>query len=330
MNPKISIIIPAYNIEKYISATLDSVLNQTYDNLEIIIVDDGSKDNTGEVIDNYAKIDSRIKVIHKENGGVTSARLRGVSESTGEWVGFVDGDDYIEPQMYSRLMENAKKYGADISHCGYQMVFPGRVDYYHDTGELILQDKRKGLADLICGTKIEPGLCNKLYRKNLFQNLSMDTTIRINEDLLMNYWLFKSAECSVFEDVCPYHYMLRQGSAATSVINEHKLWDPYHVSEIIYNDSEDAIKPFAYRKLVRLLINGATMDPKRSPELIAPYRSHTGKELKKQLKFIVKTDWCGTKLKAMALWAAIWPWSYRFIHRVYSKVRGTDKKYELK
>ena len=115
MDNKISIIIPAYNIEQYIGATLDSVLAQSYSNLEVIVVDDGSRDGTGNVIDRYAQKDHRIIAIHKENGGVTSARLRGVAEASGEWIGFVDGDDYIEPQMYERLLENALKYNADIS-----------------------------------------------------------------------------------------------------------------------------------------------------------------------------------------------------------------------
>ena len=130
MNNKISIIIPAYNIEKYLSATLDSVLVQTYKNIEVIVVDDGSQDRTAAVIDDYAKRDSRIIAIHKENGGVTSARLRGLAESTGEWIGFVDGDDLVEPQMFARLLDNALANNADIAHCGYQMVFPdGHVDY---------------------------------------------------------------------------------------------------------------------------------------------------------------------------------------------------------
>ena len=172
MDNKISIVIPAYNIENYLGTTLDSVLAQTYSNIEIIVVNDGSKDGTGAVIDSYAAREKRIKAIHKENGGVTSARLRGVQEASGEWIGFVDGDDGIEPDMYERLLENALKYGADISHCGYQMVFPnGRVDYYYNTGRLVQQDKITGLSELLSGAMIEPGLCNKLFHKHLFHGL---------------------------------------------------------------------------------------------------------------------------------------------------------------
>ena len=137
MDNKISIIVPAYNIETYLARTLDSILAQTYPNIEVIVVNDGSKDGTGAVLDRFATQDPRIRAIHKENGGVTSARLRGLAEATGEWIGFVDGDDLIEPDMYARLLENALKYDADISHCGYRMVFPSRVDYYYNTGKLL-------------------------------------------------------------------------------------------------------------------------------------------------------------------------------------------------
>ena len=118
MNGKLSVIVPAYNNALWLPRCLDSILSQTYSDLEVLVVDDGSKDNTPEVLREYEARDSRIRGIRKENGGVTSARLRGLAEATGDWIGFVDADDEIEPQMYGRLMENARKYHADISHCG--------------------------------------------------------------------------------------------------------------------------------------------------------------------------------------------------------------------
>ena len=239
MNGKISAIIPAYNIQEYLGPTLDSVLAQTYENLEIIVVNDGSRDDTGAVADAYAAKDSRIRVIHKENGGVTSARLRGVSEATGDFIGFVDGDDFIEPHMYALLMGNMQAYGADISHCGYQMVFPSRVDYYYNTGRVVSQEGEQGCTDLLNGRFVEPGLGNKLYRRELFAGLAdwMDTSIHINEDLLMNFYLFRQVKKAVFEDVCPYHYVLRKGSATTSRLNEHKLYDPVRVMHILLEET---------------------------------------------------------------------------------------------
>lgn len=233
---KISVIIPAYNIAPWLARCLNSLLNQTYNNLEIIVVNDGSKDDTAAVLDKYAEIFSNIKAIHKENGGVTSARLRGVAEATGQWLGFIDGDDIIEPDMYARLLENAHAHDADISHCGHRVLFPdGRVGYVHNTGEVRYQDNLTGLKDLLDGGLIESGLCTKLYKKELFDGLDawMDRSIKNNEDLLMNYYLFERADAAVFEDFCPYHYILRHGSASYRVFHEHSLFDPIRVRQII-------------------------------------------------------------------------------------------------
>ena len=172
MRDKISIVVPVFNIEGYVERCLQSLLRQTYANLEILTIDDGSTDRSGEIIDRLAETDSRIKVIHKENGGVTSARMTGIETATGEWIGFVDGDDEVESDMFAHLLYNAITYDSDISHCGYQMLFPdGHVDYYYNTGYLAQQDKITALQELLSGSRIEPGLCNKLFRKTLFQSL---------------------------------------------------------------------------------------------------------------------------------------------------------------
>ena len=334
MDAKISVIIPACNIQAYLGPTLDSVLAQTYKNLEILVINDGSKDDTGAVADTYAATDSRIRVIHKENGGVTSARLRGVAEATGAFIGFVDGDDFLEPQMYARLMENLQAYDADISHCGYQMVFPSRVDYYYNTGRLVSQEGDQGCADLLSGSFVEPGLVNKLYRRELFDGLTewMDTSIRINEDLLMNFYLFRRAKKSVFEDVCPYHYVLRKGSAATSRLNEHKLKDPLKVLHLLMQETKAAPEwqSILQRRLVYQLINTATMALGDQAELIAPVRREARKALRQRIRHVLRSNTFGIKMKILALWAAVWPWSYCMVHKLYARIRGTDKKYEVK
>lgn len=334
MDALISVVIPAYNIENYIAATLDSVLAQTYRNLQIIVVDDGSKDGTGAVLDEYAKQDSRLKVIHKENGGVTSARLRGIAEAKGKYIGFVDGDDYIEPKMYERLMENMKVHGAEISHCGYQMVFPsGKIDFYYNTGKLVIQEKAQGCTDLLDGGFVEPGLVNKLYRRELFEGLAdwIDPTIRINEDLLMNFYLFRGAKMSVFEDICPYYYVLRKGSAATSRVNEHKLRDPIRVQHLLYRETSEMPEwnRIVERRLMYQLVSNATMGLGDQKEMIKPFRKEARKELRQRLWKTLKGNACGSKLKLMVLWAAIWPGSYYGVHRLYAKITGVDKKFAV-
>ena len=257
----VSIIVPAYNIDNYISRCLDSLLNQEYQKLEIIVVDDGSTDDTGKIIDQYAAIDPRIVPIHKENGGVSSARLAGILRATGTYIGFVDGDDYVEPGMYKHLLANAIKYQADISHCGYKMVFPnGRIDYYYNTGRKGVQDNLEGLGDLLKGERIEPGLVNKIYKKSIVTDMlcagEMNISVKTNEDLLMNYYLFKRADASFFEDFCPYHYILRNASAATSKVNRNKILDPVIVRKTIKDDtdSESTLYPIITNSYLRALI----------------------------------------------------------------------------
>ena len=331
MNDKISVIVPAYNNEKELPRMLDSILAQTHGNIEVIVVNDGSTDGTGEVIDRYAATDNRIKAVHKENGGVTSARLRGVEEVTGDWIGFVDGDDYIEPDMYERLLINALEHGADISHCGYQMVFPSRVDYYYNTGRLVVQEQENGLRDLIEGRFVEPGVYTKLYRRELFGGLpaKMNTAIKINEDFLMNYWLFKEANKAVFEDVCPYHYILRPGSAATSRLNVYKLRDPLQVSKAIYADAEENIRPYVLARITRQLIGGSVISVDEQPELVRPYRKECRRELRRRLPGILACAVVSRKLKLMALFTAVWPAGYGLVHKMYEKISGISRKYEI-
>lgn len=335
-NILISVVVPAYNIEAYIGRCLESILNQEHANLEIIVVNDGSKDNTGTIIDQYAQQDCRIIPIHKENGGVTSARLTGIRRAQGSYIGFVDGDDYIEPQMYSGLLKNAMEYQADISHCGYQMVFPSRIDYYYNTGRLIEQDNFTGLKDLMTGDFVEPGLWNKLYRKELFRDLLqknlLPESIKINEDVLMNYWLFKESECSIYEDFCPYHYILRKGSAATSRVNEHKLKDPIRVTQIILEDSKNVpeINHIVVKRLATQYIGGLTIESGNQCELIISFQKEIGKELRRLSFQILKNDKISVLFKMKTLWAGYAPLSYRWIHRFYSKITGIDKKYEIK
>ena len=254
---KITVVVPAYNTAPWLSRSLDSLLAQTYENMEIIVVNDGSCDDTKAVLDDYAARYDRIKAIHKENGGVTSARLRGVAEASGDWIGFMDGDDIIAPDMYSHLMENARTYGADISHCGHQVHFlDGRISYVHNSGTLRQQDNLTGVRDLLDGGLIESSLCTKLFRQELFEGLAefMDPSIKINEDYLMNYYLFSRAKQSVFEDFCPYCYLLRQGSASYKVLHEHSIFDPIRVRKIILDHCVPEIENDAKTAQLRNLL----------------------------------------------------------------------------
>ncbi len=206
----ISVIVPAYNVAPWLSQCLDSILNQHHRRLEVLVIDDGSTDETFQLAQAYAAKDPRVTVLHQPNLGLAAARDAGISRAKGAYIGFVDGDDTISPDMYARLLRNALQYGADISHCGIRFCFPdGRQESHYGTGALLVQDRFSGLQALLRGTDMEPSLCNKLYRAPLLPESCLDPAIFTNEDLLRNFVLFSRAQVSVYEDFCGYEYRQR-------------------------------------------------------------------------------------------------------------------------
>lgn len=323
---KISVIVPIYNIEKFLPRCLDSILSQTYRNLEIILVDDGSKDCSGEIADQYAKKDSRIKVIHQVNSGVSVARNRGLDQATGDYIGFVDGDDYVEPDMYETLMQIINEHHVDIAHCGYQMVYPSRVDYYYNSGEKIKLSHDEGLLELLKGTKVEPGLWNKLYKAELFKQIRLPVGVTETEDLLCNFEVFLLADTSFFYDVSKYHYMLRSGSATSGILTEKKRRDRYFVvSSILKNSKRNSLYyAAAYERFLRILIENATQI--RYQEL----RDESISELRNEVIKTISFKELGIKIKGMVFIVSYFPKLYRWIHFIYSKVTRKTKKYDIK
>ena len=331
---KISIIVPAYNLEDYIEKSLMSIMNQTYRNLEIIVVNDGSRDNTGKIIDELATKDSRIIPIHQENKGVFFTRLVGIKNATGEWIGFVDGDDLIESNMYEILARNAMGNNVEISHCGYKMIYPDRIEYYHNTGQKKLQNNFEGIKDLMSGEFVEPGLWNKIYKKDLFDSLFANPVfnekISFNEDLLMNYYLFKKAKVSIFYDKCLYNYVLRSSSATKSSINIARLRDPLKVIQIIKSDYDknDEIKKIINERYIRQFISIVTCDISSASDNVKNYVKQIKLDFKSNISDIltIKTN---KKIRLLAYWSCYSSRSYRFVHTMYAKIKGIDKKYKL-
>ena len=325
---KITVIVPAYNVEKYISRCIDSILDQTYQNLEIIIVDDGSTDRTDEIIDKYSDEHDNIITVHQPNAGVTSARLKGLATSTGDYIGFVDSDDYIEPEMYERLIGNANKYNADISHCGYKMIYPnGNEVHYYGTGVLKVYDHEAGLYELLEGSLVEPSLSNKLYRRKCFDGLTescvWDSSIKINEDLLMNYLLFKKAETTVFEDIPFYHYILRTASAATT-FSINNVLDPLKVIEAIYKDSIDSNSQYVsvvYERYLRALIRVSTQN--NFKDEAAKAKIKLTNEVRKRQRDLP------AKVKLMSNMVVYTPTLYKTIRYIYDMIKGNRKKYDI-
>ncbi|MDF2486960.1 MAG: glycosyltransferase, partial [Herbinix sp.] len=198
--PRISIIVAVYSSENYISRCIMSILNQTYSNLEIILVDDGSPDKCPQICDNFATLDSRIKVIHKENGGAFSAWNVGLDQITGEYVNFIDGDDFVSKDYIKNLLLMCKKYHCDIASCS--LVYGLDHDFNHVSrkGKISVYDK----TGAFMGRKIKAHIYGRLYRASLFENIRARNVFFVDEDL--TYKLFYNAERVAFTDKKLYYY----------------------------------------------------------------------------------------------------------------------------
>lgn len=327
--PLISVVVPAYQAAEGLGPCLDSILAQTWPNLQLILVDDGSTDGTADLADRYAAAHpDRMRVLHVPNGGVAKARLLGVEAAEGDWIGFVDADDEIEPDMYERLVKNALGCGAEISHCGYQTIVNGgeRIHYFYDTGRFVQQDRSTALRDLLEGSFVEPSLCNKLFSRQLFlqasETASFDCSLRYHEDLLMNYRLFSVCSSAVYEDFCPYHYLARTTSATRKAFQTARALDPVRAWKTILQSAPPELRDVAWGRYLRCCAEARQdlYDAGVQPEEVAA--------LKQQLlEHRGKWPLAGKKEQLRIRMIVSCPWLYGRLYRLYSRLFG-KKIYE--
>lgn len=224
----ISIIIPIYNVEQYLSQCLDSVINQTYKNLEIILIDDGSTDNSGKICDDYALLDNRIKVFHKKNEGVSSARNLGLDNCTGDFIGFVDPDDFIELNMYEILYTEQQKTNADIVWCNYYNYFSktnyNPVNIFYKNMCYNLSSKKNNFgSDLFYNKYYEHShLWSKLYKKSIFNNIKFPYKKNL-EDLFIFLPTFIKANVIYTISKPLYYYRNNRKNSLLDISNKKSI-----------------------------------------------------------------------------------------------------------
>lgn len=212
MNELISVIVPVYNVEQYLDRCISSIVNQTYTNLEIILIDDGSPDNCPTICDDWAKKDSRIKVIHKENGGLSDARNAGLAVASGEYIAFVDSDDYIEHDMYAKLLNVALENICNIVSCKLRMVYENDINSVanDDTEDIIYYSTEDAMSALI-DDKIRQVVWNKLYKADVIKGILFDVG-KYHEDEFWSYKAICAATKVATIDYTGYNYLQRSGS----------------------------------------------------------------------------------------------------------------------
>lgn len=218
--PKISVIVPVYDCEKYIKKCVDSILNQTFKDLEIILIDDGSTDKSGKICDELKLKDGRIKVIHQENKGVSSARNEGLKIANGEYISFVDGDDYLSEDMYEFLYDNLKKSGADISVCGIVNCFlkadgsEKRVRQFSFNGSGLLSGK-EAMSEALKSRIFSVNPVNKLFSANIFKGEKFPEG-KTSEDAFLVPKILLKAKKVFYSSETKYYYVRHESSITTS------------------------------------------------------------------------------------------------------------------
>ena len=220
--PLISVIVPVYGVEKYVAKCLDTIINQTYRNLEIILVDDGTIDRSGIICEEYAKRDGRIKVFHKENGGLSDARNYGIEHSTGEYLTFIDSDDYLDLD-YVEFLYNLIKKGYRMSLCSLHVVYTsnGHIENKGNGKEVILSGKQ--CIEMMCYyEEVDTAAYAKLMHRDLFDKVRYPKG-KIFEDIGTSYLLFDQCDEIICSFVPKYYYVIRNNSIVTSEFNLSKL-----------------------------------------------------------------------------------------------------------
>ncbi len=223
----ISIIVPVYKVEPYLHQCVDSILNQTYRDLEIILIDDGSPDRCGEICDEYARKDNRVRVLHTENRGLSAARNLGLREATGDYIGFVDSDDWIEPDMYEVLLTRLEETGADISVCGLWYEHPNRTKEAGKLPDIVYIGNEALIMVLSNGQ--QNCVWNKLYCSELWESILFPDG-RVYEDVATTYKAILKAKKVVSTSICLYHYRQRTESIGKtrSMKNLIDYWSAFY------------------------------------------------------------------------------------------------------
>ena len=247
MGVKVSIIVPVYNVEQYLEDCIDSMLNQTLKDIEIILVDGHSTDKSGYICDKYKKIDSRIKVIHTEDKGVSYSRNIGIKAAKGDFIGFVDSDDYIDKDMYKKLYDLCIENSSEISVCKLGRKVDGKIINYEDNEFFKVMDNEEAMEELFKGTLYRFSLCNKLFKKDLFKQITFPEG-RIHEDLSTTYKLFANANKVSYINYIGYIYVKRNNSILTSKYTKKRLDAFIGWSEILdfINDKYPKLKDMVY------------------------------------------------------------------------------------
>lgn len=322
----ISIIVPVYNVKDYLQSCVQSIQEQTYQNLEIILVDDGSTDGSGGVCDEIAKKDERIKVIHKINGGLSDARNAGLNISTGDYIGFVDSDDTVEEDMYEILVKNLEKYDAGISCCRYTKVWEnGERETVGNDHRIHVYKGLEGLKEYFLGKTMDPFVCNKLYKAEYMKGKSFIKGI-IGEDVPFNIEVFSDVNTVVLAGESKYNYLQQREGAITNLnVTQKRVDSVYRWNDIRLKCKEKypQLEKYVLRRQILFYIglyNRTYID-----NTFHKVAKNIREFIKEYLGQVLESNVCEFTVKVSCFLLAKYPWLYSGVMRLYKKIVGEAK-----
>ena len=320
----ITVVVPIYKVEQYLDDCVQSILNQTYRNLEIILVDDGSPDRCGEMCDEYAKKDARIQVIHQKNKGLSGARNSAIDVAKGEYITFVDSDDYLAKDMVETLYNDIQKYDVELATVGFESFFEDgtRASNPHN-GKVFVYTREQALDSFLFNDYMTPCVWGKLYKTSLWNTVRCPEG-KLFEDQFTTYKLIDQCEKVVYDSTPRYYYRKRAGSIGHSSFTKktYELYDAIHeeyqyISQKYPNECPNiAVARITWEIVfVNMMLRSNAVDPK----VVAEVQSYARNNLEKVLKcgYINKTRKIQIGLFAYAFWL------YKKVYAQYLEKRVT-------
>ena len=327
-NPEISIIVPIYNVEKYLDKCIKSIQIQTFSDIEIILVDDGSTDKSGSICDSYAAVDKRIHVIHKENSGVSAARNTGIRSARGKYIGFIDGDDYIAPDMYETLRDMLVRENAEIAVCGMRECFSSTIQKSGFSVDKIssycVLDSYEAIRLTLEGLPVL--VSTKLYKSELFSDFMFPVGKAAAEDAYVTIHLLGRVNKVAVTEAEKYYYVRREGSVTmqaydSKILSTIELWkEIYDFVREKYPElllQAEHMYLWSYFYVLDRMIVAEKVDEKVKKEII--------REIRASFKRILRNPYFGKMRKLETICLVLSENLYRLCTRIYLKKRTGNK-----
>ena len=303
MKNLITVVVPIYNVEEYLSECINSIINQTYENIEILLIDDGSTDKSGIIADDYSKRDDRIRVYHKNNGGLSDARNYGIDRAKGKYITFIDSDDFVSDNFLEVLYNNLNNYNADISGCVYKRTNKREIPLINEKENIMVWDSKEALRKMLRQEdEFTTSACALLYKIECFRDVRYPYNAYY-EDLGTTYRILHNINRIVRTSNCLYHYFVREGSISNKKFNVRYM-DQYKfakdIQQFVYNNYEN-LKQDADMRLVGVCFNILMTFDKETKERFNDERKILLNEIYSQRRKMIIYDKCVKKVRVACI-----------------------------